>query len=213
MTFAEIMRTGWNDYRKDRHPIDRRMRIIGEKEVDGMNTENVRYLINEIVRVYAPLGTYLEVGSFRGASLLSAAIFNNSTLCIGVENFSGFNKDGANEEVLNRNLIKFGLDNVRLEKMDFRRGFAGIGKRLDVYFYDGHHDYEDQIMGLEMSLPFLKEECVIIVDDTNWPQPDAANKKFLDRNRDFRSLLSIKTTTETDLGWWNGIEVMGRGIE
>ncbi|MCX5704222.1 MAG: hypothetical protein NT066_07020 [Candidatus Omnitrophica bacterium] len=102
-----ILDENWDDYGFDLHPKDRRMEVI-EKKVSGANTENIRFLINEIVKRFAKSGVYLEIGTFRGSSILSAALFNTSTRCIGIDDFSQFNPDGKNEIILKENLEKFG---------------------------------------------------------------------------------------------------------
>lgn len=228
MKYMDLIVEGWDDYMVDQHPRDRRMLVISNQCVEGMNTENIRYLINETVRRYAQDGCYLEVGCWRGASLLSAALFNPTTTCVGVDNFEGFNEDRRNAGILDRNLGKFEFPkNIKVFNMDYRTGFAHVPysiwdgelrvqKFIDVYFYDGHHDYEDQMIGLEIALPFLNDRCIIMVDDPNEPQVDAANRKFLERHREFTTLFEFKhpyLKTHRSHPWWNGMKVMGRGYE
>lgn len=217
MTFQDMLTECWVDYVNDAQPKDRRMQVLSDKRVDGMSTENVRFLLNEIVRRYVRgEGCYLEVGSYRGCSLLSAALHNPYTLCIGIDNFCGFNEDRQNRAKMEENFRAFGNpENIEFMEMDFREGFGqvlGESRCINVYLYDGHHDYEDQIMGLEMALPWLASQCIIIVDDVNWPQPEAANRKFQERNPEFKTLMKVNTPHNSYPTWWNGIEVFGRGI-
>lgn len=217
--FADILTEGWCDCTVDDHPIDRRMRVIVERGVDGMSTENVRYLINEIVRRYAQGGTYLEVGSYRGCSLLSAAIFNPTTLCVGIDDFSGFKESGDNRAALHTNIEACGSPpNIEFYECSFLDGLRRFRaehaeRKVDVYFYDASHDYVSQVLGLVRALPLLAERCLIVVDDLNWEGPDAANRFFVQKHPEFRVLYRQLTPKNASPTWWNGIEVIGRGIE
>ena len=187
----EILKNNWNNYEFDQYPIDRRMDILREKEIAGMSTENICLLINELVKNIAVNGTYLEVGIYRGRSIISAALFNPSTQCIGIDNFSesnGINRTFSgktidnipNEEVLNTNLSKFPeLNNVTYYKNDCEEELKTLKAKIDVYFYDGNHSYESQIKGLNSILPRLSKNGIIIVDDVNLTDVQNANKKFI----------------------------------
>ncbi len=215
---AKVLLEGWSWYKFDGHPKDRRMRIHEEKDIAGMNTENIRFLINEIVKRYAVNGVYLEVGMFQGSSLLSAALYNGKTRCIGIDNFSQFDEDGKNEAVLKQNLSKCGSpSNIEIYNMDYTDGIRHLfGKdpnlKVDIYYYDGQHSYENQKMGLEMMLPYLAKKCIIFVDDINWDRVDRANQDFLKENKDFRSVFKVTTKAVGVSDWWNGFEIITRDV-
>jgi len=150
----KILKECWINYKKDLNPRDRRMGVLKEKGVRGMSTENIRFLLNEIVRRFAKRGTYLEVGMFRGCSLLSAALFNPSIRCIGIDNFSEFNYNSSgwrpsdnlnNEEELKNNLAKFpNVGNVRWYNGDYKGVIKNLfaeepNLKVNIYFYDAGH--------------------------------------------------------------------------
>jgi len=58
----------------------------------------------------------------------------------------------------------------------------------------------------------LANRCVIFVDDINWKWVEKANKYFLKSNRDFNPVIKIKTKDAVSPDWWNGFEIMTRGI-
>jgi len=228
----KILQDNWNDYKKDLHPKDRRMNILYKKGIGGLNqcmsTENIMFFINEIVKKFAKNGTYLEVGIYRGCSLLSAALFNPSTRCIGIDNFSQFNYNSIdgwkpsdnldNVNILKENLKKFdNPKNIEVYNMDYREAIDHLfskdpNLKVNVYYYDGKHSYENQLEGLRTMLPYLAEKCIIFVDDINWKQVERANNDFLKENPDFRSVFKIKTVDNWSEDWWNGFEVIVRGI-
>jgi hypothetical protein len=213
-----ILKENWDDYKKDLCPKDRRMNILLEKGVEGMSTENIRFLFNEIVNKYAHNGVYLEVGMYRGCSLLSAALFNESTRCIGIDNFSQFDKERKNQELLKNNLSKFNNpENIEWYNKDYKEAIKDIFSKepdliVDVYFYDGNHSYRDQFDGLKIMLPYLADRCIIIVDDFNWEEVENANANFIKENPFFKSLLKINTEVNGSKDWHNGIEIIGRGF-
>ncbi|MCX5704221.1 MAG: class I SAM-dependent methyltransferase [Candidatus Omnitrophica bacterium] len=101
--------------------------------------------------------------------------------------------------------------------MDYKESFKHLfskepNLRIDVYYYDGQHKYEDQTEGLKLAMPYLSEKCVILVDDINWESVEKANTQFLRKNPDFKSVFKIKTTVNRLTDWWNGFQVITRGI-
>jgi len=194
------------------------MSILEEKEVESANSENIRLLINELVKRFAKNGIYLEVGTFMGSSLLSAALFNPSTLCIGVDNFSEFDPRGTNYQKLKENLAKFdNLSNVEFYNQDYKKAITDIfslasERRVNIYYYDGPHDYTNQLEGLEEILPYLERKCLIVVDDVNYDTANRANNKFIKRHKDFKLAFRIRTKHNGSSGWWNGFAIITRGI-
>ena len=211
-----ILRGGWANPSEDLFPKNRRMRVLGDKEVDGMSSENVRFLVNETVRRFAHRGVYLEVGMYRGCSILSAALFNPSTRCIGIDNFSEFDGEGMNHAILKANLGKFGNPpNIEYYNMDYREAIERLFARepqmkVEVYYYDGKHTYDDQIEGLETMLPHLSKSCAVLIDDLNWDYVENANIDFLKVHPEFESAFKIFARGEGTDDWWNGFEVITR---
>lgn len=214
----KILKENWKNYKIDLHPIDRRMNILRENKVNGMSTENVRFLFNEIVKQYAKNGLYMEIGTYQGCSLLSAALFNPSTRCIGIDNFSQFDEGCENQEILKANLSKFdNLQNIEFYKGDYEKVIKNIfnkepNLKINVYFYDGHHSYKNQMDGLRVILPHLEKKCILIIDDYNTDRVERANHDFLKENLEFKAIIKIKTNGNSSKNWWNGIEVIGRGF-
>ena len=215
---ASILSENWDDLANDLFPKDRRMSVLAERDVDGMSCENVRFLINELVRRFAPNGVYLEVGMYRGCSILSAALFNQGRRCIGIDSFSEFDEDGTNHEVLKTNLAKFGNpSNIEYHNLDYREAIGRIfaqepDLKVDVYYYDGEHTYEQQVAGLEIILPHLSERCAILVDDLNWEHVERANTDFLRAHPEFESAFKIKARGCGTDDWWHGFEVITRRV-
>jgi len=214
----KILSNNWPNYRSDLFPKDRRMSVIRLKEVAGMCTENTAFLIDEIVRVIAYKGVYLEVGTFNGYSLFSAALFNPKTRCIGIDNFSQFDSEHKNENALRTNIKKFhSPKNIEFYNMDYKDAVGHLfskepNLKINVYYYDGEHSYENQLEGLRIMLPYLSERCIILVDDVNYERVDLANRDFITQHPEFKSIFKIKTERNGSKTWWNGFEVIARGF-
>ena len=229
----QILKKHWNDYKSNLFPKDRRMRILNDKKVDGMSTENIRFLINEVVNKFAKNGVYMEVGVYRGCSLLSAALFNPSTRCIGIDNFSKFDFFGVdfggnekNEDSFKSNLLKFGNPkNIEFYREDYEESIKNLfskepGLKVVVYYYDGDHSYQNQLDGLKLIIPYLAEKCILLVDDINDEAVEKAVNDFIKENPAFKVVFKIKTEAKERIAklgrgtedWWNGFAVISRGI-
>jgi len=203
------------DYNNALFPIDRKLKIISDLGIDGMSTENIRYTINEFVRRYAK--TYLEIGSYRGSTLISSAIYNNDVRCISIDNFSEFDQNGTNKSTLLNNIQKANVSNIELYDMDYVAGVKHIFDlepelKIDVYFYDGNHTYDNQLNGLNILTDYMSDSCIIFVDDINCECVDTANDEWLKNNPDFKCI-KIFTEGNCSKTWWNGFTIMYRNID
>ena len=75
-----------------------------------------------------------------------------------------------------------------------------------VYFYDGSHREEDQYLGLKLAEPFLAPGAIVLVDDTNWPEPRRATERWI-RERGLTVLQDIRTDDFRTSAFWNGLIV------
>lgn len=182
---------------------------IGHNPKEAMNTPLIRGLINSLVRHTG--GPYLEIGTYRGVSLLAAAWRNSGTLCMSVDDFSQFDRDHLNYEITKQRIESASLSEngtMVLHRNDFRRFFQTWDhSNFRVYFYDGPHTYDDQLAGLELVLPILHPDAYIIVDDTNWQEVREANTVFRCRHG-WEVVFERRTKANGSADWWNGIEVM-----
>lgn len=139
----------------------------------GMSGRTTRMFFNNLFRRLVG-AHYLEVGSWRGSTLISA-LFNNTahTEAVAVDNWSQFLgsfdliRENVQRElpevVLDSPQVRFFQQNVYA--MDFRA--AGLEGWADVYFYDGDHDPFEQERAIEYMLDqnVLRRPCLVLVDD------------------------------------------------
>lgn len=136
----------------------------------GMSGQRYRRFINELIRQLSrtlPDVHYLEIGTWAGSTACSAIAHNNLTATL-VDNWSQF---GGPSQIffLNLSLFISPVTRVSVLNRDYRELNYHEIKPVDVYFFDGPHEYQDQYQGIRLALPALKEYFVLIVDDWNWP--------------------------------------------
>lgn len=173
----------------------------------------------------APKDTvYCEIGVFQGLSLVSVAAANPDRLCFGIDNFAYLDPNGENKKIVEERVQKAGTENVRLIDRDYEDALEEMsetlgGRKIGAYFVDGPHDYRSQLMCLLLAKPFLHEEAVIIVDDSNYRHVRQANRDFLKTHPQFKLLFETYTgkhpenmnaeeEADARAGWWNGVNVL-----
>lgn len=136
--------------------------------IHGQTTSETRQFLNALCRGGQ---NYLEIGTYHGASLLTAA-YHNSGQFIGMDNFSIFPEGGRCKEDLLHNIETHGTGNVRFLEMDEAEAIYYIDREfVDVFFYDGHHGAENTTDAIIRYLPALKDVAVLLVDDYDWGPP------------------------------------------
>ncbi len=217
MRFAEFIErchAEWPEFddrgrlEKSRSPQNRDLANV-LADVPGMATENKLKLLNLAVASLEPDEVYVEVGCYKGASLVGAALGNSAHRMFACDNFSQF--DGAAES-LQQTLRQYTPPGqVQFFDMDFREFLQKAPwqpARIGAYFYDGGHSFEDQYDGLRCALPHFSADAVIIVDDTNKRAARAADSLIARQVRGFELVLNLRTPRNHHPTWWNGIQML-----
>lgn len=162
--------------------------------LNGMSSPNVRRLLNNLCA--RPGTRYLEIGTWRGSTLVSAAINNRGSLmdCVAVDSFSEFEKPlmvnpliktlGENDQ---HTFLQYSRMSPEREARCWLKYFGLIGyvqlingdcfgktvtdlledRKFNTYFYDGNHDYISQYNGIVKFLEYMDDEFTLVVDDWN----------------------------------------------
>jgi predicted O-methyltransferase YrrM len=193
------------------HPLDRRFRALLE-DVPGMATESKLALLNLAAAHLEPGEAYLEVGSFKGLSLIGAMLRNPHARFYAVESFLEFNRDaGATREELLGNLDRWvALQRLALLEGDcfrlLRRPRALEGP-VGVYFYDGAHGRLPHYLALAVAERWLADRALVMVDDASWPIVARATDRYLAAHPGYELLFDLPAEREEDPRWWNGLRV------
>ena len=211
--FLERCRAQWPEFADARrlarstHPNDRSLSHI-LAEIPGMATENKLRLLNCAVASLDPTEVYVEVGSYKGASLVGAAASNPHARIFACDNFSQF--DGASDALRRTLDAHTAPGQVTFHDMDFRDFLASAPwtpARIGAYFYDGGHSFHDQYDGLALAIPHLADDAVVIIDDTNKRAARSANHLVARALQSFDLILDLRTPRNHSPTWWNGIQV------
>lgn len=193
------------------HPLDRRFRDV-VADVPGMATENKLALLNLAATHLGPGEAYLEVGSFKGLSLIGAMLGNEGRHFYAIENFLEFNLDGeATKAELLDNLARW-VPTQRTQLLEgdcfdlLRRG-SPLREPVGVYFYDGAHGRLPHYLALGVAERWLSDRALVVVDDASWPIVRRATDRYLAAHPGYRLLFDLPAEREEDPRWWNGVRV------
>lgn len=194
-------------------------------EVSGYSGDSLIGFLQRALGQYHS-GTYLEVGVYRGLTLINVAAANPQAQVFGIDNFSQFDTNGDNERTVRNAMGALKLQNVDLINADFEDALLSLerrlgGRKIDVYFVDGPHDYRSQYLCLEFAKKHLADNAVIVVDDCNYDWVRQANKDWLLTNPEFTLMFEAYTgahplgMSEADQqqarkSWWDGVNIMVR---
>lgn len=179
--------------------------------VEGMSTPHSLVLLNEAVAHLGDDEHYLEVGTYRGRSLIGAMLGHDHDRFVAIENFRefGFDPEQAQATVL-ATLEHWGVRH----RVRFLRGEAfSILPRgvlpgpVGVYFYDGAHSRLAQYLGLASAEPWLADEALVIVDDATWPQVASSTQAYIDAHPGYELLHDFRAAHDFDPRWCNGVKV------
>lgn len=184
-------------------------------DVPGMSSPRVCALLNALVASMDPGEHYLEIGSWQGRTLLSAAMHNRGRLCVACDKFRVFGRyTGFGYRVrraLQQNLQRYASDRAVIQFFDMpsrrffrQRPFDGT---VGVYFYDGDHSYRGTRASIAAGARWLSDRAVVLVDDWNVPRiRGGTHDGFADAG--VRVLWHRALEGDhTERTWWNGLGV------
>ena len=179
--------------------------------IDTMSKISIGFLINQICKNLEKGNVYINIGVWRGFSLI-AGMINTKCEVHGVDNFSFDYADGnsslnnVKEEFKTREYFFKEYNKLRNEEkhffydMDYKRFFnlwEKKNKKIDLYYYDGEHSYQNQFDNLIIANNFFKKGSIILVDDYNESQVQNATLDFVSKfNSNFKIIKEIKTANK-----------------
>jgi len=174
-------------------------------KLEGMSDSLVRHFLNNVAA--APGTRYLEVGTFRGSTLVSALKYNEAVVdsAVAIDTWwnlhptdAGVTYDGQESlrhciAAVEEHFISRG-GSVTILRGDFRSPdldwaaveenarAASIGKAgtFNTYLYDGPHGEIDHYNALKGMLPKLESTFIFMVDDFNLPGVSAGTFRAIE---------------------------------
>ena len=183
--------------------------------VQGMTTPSTMHLLNLAVQHLGPNECYLEVGTWRGATLIGALLGNDAE-GIAIDDDTMNEHDGdelQSRDVWYDNVFKFDVG----ARAEYVNGSVpsiwnnlGLRSNIGVYFFDGDKSTEGAAYeGLVGVTPFLADQALIFIDDANEITIRLAAHK-LERTYPDQAvkILDIPTPGNCWPCFWNGIMVL-----
>jgi len=185
-------------------------------KLDGMSSPKIRHLLNNLI---CQLGVgnnsvrYLEIGTWKGTSFVSALYGNEVERAVVIDNWCHVEWGGAQwpelagrkaRRAFDSNISKFlGERPFTLFECDvFSFPFKSVEGTFNTYFYDANHSYAAHYFAIHCYLPILENEFVLIVDDFDDPKVRGGT---LDAVQYADLSVNESLTIPGDKEYWNGI--------
>ena len=198
------------EYANTRAPAELRSLFWELSLMRRMSSLAVGMLLRELVARMPPGHAYVNVGIWEGFSLFAGMAGNEDKICIGIDDYSQF--DRPREKFL-RNFGRVRRSPLHVHRdVDYETYFATMHEGpIGVYYYDGGHGYENQRKNLEIVERFLVPGSIVIVDDTDYPEPRRATEDYLSsRPGMYDRAFDVSVSRPGHPTWWNGLVVLRR---
>ena len=184
--------------------MKKRLRAL--TKMPRMSTVAIGAVINRGVSQMPDQESFVNVGVWHGYTLLCGMTNNYSKKCVGIDNFSEF---GAPREAFTQRFEKLKGPSHVFYEMDYVEYFKNIHKDpIGFYMYDGNHNYDNQLQGLQSAEPFFAPNCIILVDDINLEDAREGTREFLrSSSSEYRIIVNQETHDNFHPTWWNGVMV------
>jgi protein O-GlcNAc transferase len=201
----------FDDFPRSELPRDQRFAAV-LAEVEGLAQPNNLALLNLAASLLEPGESYVEIGTFRGTSLIASMLGNETQDVVAIDDFSHYE---GSREALDENLRRAGLAGAPTilegDVFEIVPGGALGERRVGVWYYDAAHDYESQVQGLRIAEPYLVPGALLIIDDTDWQKVARAVDDYLADQPRARCILTIHGEDFGAPHWWCGMQVLAWG--
>ena len=201
--FLSALRGSFDDFETPRDPLFEKIL----DEVGGLAKPNNLALIAAATTALEDGESYVEAGSFKGASLIAASHGKRGDF-VGIDDFS---LQEGSRELLAANLRAFDCthaDMIEGDVFEVLRSGKLEGRRVGAYYYDAAHGRDEQVAGLRLVEPYLVDGALLIVDDTDWEHVEQAVDDYLASQPDAHELLRIEGKDHGAPHWWEGMRVL-----
>ena len=187
-----------------------------QSPLNGFTGRSFRHLLNNLCKLKNC--TYLEIGSFCGSSLISSLYGNceNIKKAYAIDDWSEFREYCKPEERFNKNreayIPEYG-DKLKVIEGDcFSLDLSEIDEKIDIYFYDGAHNYDDHKRAFTYFNDVFQDSFIAVIDD--WEKRkvrEATHDVFGELGYTILASWEItpppreKPMEHPDINWWHGI--------
>ena len=186
--------------------------------LEGMSSKGNRILLNNLCKLDDVCSdpSYLEIGSWKGSTFISALYNNSNTFGTSIDNHQEFKNSTfkTNAEELKHNCEKNLVNKEQYEFIvaDCFSDDIKLTRQYNVYFYDGYHSYEDQYKAITHYYKYMKSIFIFICDDYSIDRVEKGTKDaFRDMNiqviTDYKLFGNQLIPASMTRGFWNGMYV------
>ena len=183
-------------------------------DIPGLTSSRVQTLLNSLAQ---GVDTYLEVGSYLGATLC-AVLKDNPINAVAIDHWSE-GIQSANGEVTEANDINVFFKNIEEHRGDstvtvlnkdlFEVDVTPMLNSMKMFFYDGPHDESSVAKAVEHYWPALAEEAILVFDDANWDGVVDGARTGINNCRGLATYEKlILNSIENKNEWWNGLYIV-----
>lgn len=186
-------------------------------DVQGMSSPKVCNLLNKLVANMDEGEHYLEIGCYKGLTLVSAAYRNPGKTCMGCDKIRFWSRSTGEfwfqvKKELFDNIARYRAESAEIDfhhmksQEFFRRRLAP--KPVGVYFYDGDHSYEGTRSHVVAAADSLSKKSVLLMDDWNDPEIQRATADGMaEAGLEVLWKRELAGTNQDKTSWWNGLAV------
>ncbi|WP_413173385.1 tetratricopeptide repeat protein [Anabaena azotica] len=186
------------------------------KQVNSIISPNVLQLLNLAVSCLEENEIYCEIGTYPGATLISALVNNPDKIAYAVDDFSELDPKEDHFEKLSNNIEEFNIaDQVLFCYQDAEEFFTEIKnqeltEKIGVYFYNSSQNYRSYLLGLLALKLIISTQALIIITNCQWTSCQQAIKDFLKISPEARLMIDF---ANADYLLWNGIQILTWDIQ
>ena len=180
--------------------------------LEGMSSDGIRHLLNNVCELVG--GSYLEIGSWRGSTFISALYKNADVKALSIDHHQEFEKVEqfkTTADMLADNCKQMLVHNeqYQLVTADCFNIEIDPNWKFNIYLYDGYHSYECQYQAITKFYKHLEDVFIYICDDFSCHNiEDATRSAFRDMNIEVISEHKMYGYQNVDScrkeGFWNG---------
>ena len=205
----------FDDYPRSAHPRDRRFADLVEG-IPNLATENTLAVIGLAASLLEPGESYVEAGTYMGASLIAASrggardLVSIDYFDFGPMTVAGRDLPAASRPQLEANLERFAVSATILEgdTLDVLDGGDLAGRTVGVFYYDACHEYGPQLRALRLVEQYLAAEALVIVDDSDWEEVRRAIDDYLAGQPHATLVADVAGAGGDQDWWWDGMAVL-----
>ena len=194
-----------------KHLTDQLKRSVdGESKIDetfpniiGYSCGNIRRLLNNLNSISGI--NYLEVGLNQGLTFCSA-IYKNNINAYGIDWWKDEFSSAKDKFYKNLSGISHS-SKLRIIEGDFRDSVDVIDEKIDIYFYDGSHLYQDQYDAIIYLYPKLNDKFILLIDDYANDQVQMGSKDAINKLQLKIKFEMVFPNIEPKRPWWKGLYI------